>query len=123
MTETSIAARPASGLASYDDLGAPFIDETWDELLAYARHARSLEHPAVPPRTDDVAIMIDATLFAEILYAQEPRMAERMTRARPYVLARLDGQPRPSVSLVDILTTLDRLVSFFAFRIERLNSH
>jgi hypothetical protein len=119
--QVHVGATPAGN--AYDDLAAPFIDECWWDVLAHVRHLLSITRRASPPFDDEVACWIRSELDCQVHVEPEPRMRERMVRARPYVEARLTAGERPSISLVDILTTLDRLRFALARHVERQNSN
>ena len=91
----------------------PFIDETWAELDAHARHVCSIVYQKAPPPPDEVAQVIGLDLeLVSILAASWPRVSERVDAARPYIVGRLASLAvPPMVPLVDLLFTLDLLVA------------
>ena len=121
MIPNLIPREPRAARHSYDALARPFIDEAWEDVLACARHLTSLSSPLASPRPSDVAHQIRSSWLALWICEEESRMRERMKRADPYIEARLVGDELPAVSLVDILTTLDRIRTLLVALIDHHN--
>jgi hypothetical protein len=110
MTDATTAASPFAGLPLYEQIGARYIDETWHDVIAHARHLASLRDPSAPPTESTIRETIkEEVMLLWFATRTEPRMSERVAAAIPYIERRLAGSSLPPVSLIDILTTLDRI--------------